>query len=188
MRLQSGRCTTLVWRLGTLFGHDADLHPTNRSMSSMAVNPIYHVVHCSDLEWGTVGGIRRYHMEQQGFSDIGYHYVIENGRAQKDALYRVQEDGKLFLGRPINEAGAHVRGYNREAIGTCQVGVRPTVNQLVALRAHHLSLLRYHTALVLRGHYELDSGKTCPYFNVDKLRFYLPRPWTPQILADMMKM
>jgi N-acetyl-anhydromuramyl-L-alanine amidase AmpD len=46
---------------------------------------------------------------QRGFRCIGYHYVIES-------------DGRLLVGRPLPEMGAHTRGHNGDSIGVCCVG------------------------------------------------------------------
>lgn len=57
----------------------------------------------------TVKGIQRYHMEQNGWSDIGYHFLIGT-------------DGKCFEGREIKYNGAHTKGSNRGNIGICFLG------------------------------------------------------------------
>ena len=44
-----------------------------------------------------------------GWSDIGYHFVI-------------CRDGLLQFGRPLEIAGAHVRGFNSLSMGVCLVG------------------------------------------------------------------
>ncbi len=69
------------------------------------------VVHCSATPEGkdyTVDDIDLWH-RQRGFKKIGYHYVI----------YR---DGTIHAGRPENEIGAHVKGYNANSIGVCYIG------------------------------------------------------------------
>ena len=55
--------------------------------------------------------IKRWHVEERGWSDIGYHYVI-------------LADGKIEQGRPINRIGAHTRAGKRNytSIGICLVG------------------------------------------------------------------
>lgn len=45
----------------------------------------------------------------QGWSKIGYHFVV-------------RLDGRVEEGRLLSEAGAHVRGLNRQAIGICFSG------------------------------------------------------------------
>ena len=70
------------------------------------------VVHCSATREGqdvTVDAIRRSHMRDRGWSDIGYHYVITL-------------DGTIHLGRDVDKIGAHVSGYNTYSIGICYVG------------------------------------------------------------------
>lgn len=71
------------------------------------------VIHCSATREGQdvkIEDITRWHLEQ-GYKDIGYHYVIEL-------------DGTVQPGRPLSEAGAHCReqGYNHRSIGICYVG------------------------------------------------------------------
>jgi len=66
-----------------------------------------------------VCGIQRYHMEAEGWADIGYHFVIT-------------PDGSIFEGRPVAVMGAHCgkkppKGIaknfdNRGTIGICCIG------------------------------------------------------------------
>lgn len=69
------------------------------------------VIHCtaskvsSDL---TADDIRRMH-KRQGWSDIGYHYVV-------------RLDGKVEQGRDVALIGAHVSGFNAHSIGIVYVG------------------------------------------------------------------
>lgn len=70
------------------------------------------VVHCSatppHLNWGAKD-IDYLHRRQNGWSSIGYHWVI-------------RRDGCVEKGRNENLPGAHVRGYNLHSIGVCLVG------------------------------------------------------------------
>lgn len=71
----------------------------------------YIAIHCTATREGmaqTVEDIRREH-RRNGWSDIGYHYVITL-------------DGKIHLGRDVDVAGAHVSGYNSNSIGIAYVG------------------------------------------------------------------
>lgn len=52
--------------------------------------------------------IRAWH-KAKGWSDIGYHFVIKR-------------DGTVEKGRPLNQTGAHVQGWNQNNIGICLVG------------------------------------------------------------------
>lgn len=72
----------------------------------------YIVLHCSANKAGsriTAKDIRRDHIKNRGFRDIGYHYVIH-------------EDGEIVAGRPLSQAGAHVAGSNTNSIGICYIG------------------------------------------------------------------
>jgi N-acetylmuramoyl-L-alanine amidase len=69
------------------------------------------VIHCSATREGKdydVKTIRGWHV-QRGFKDIGYHFLVHL-------------DGTIEKGRPIDQAGAHAKGYNDESIGVCYVG------------------------------------------------------------------
>ena len=71
----------------------------------------YIVVHCTASPEGrnmTVGDIRRIH-KKNGWSDIGYHYVIDI-------------DGRILEGRDVDLSGAHVSGHNSYSIGVVYVG------------------------------------------------------------------
>jgi N-acetylmuramoyl-L-alanine amidase len=117
------------------------------------------VVHCAytpaSMDIGA-DEIRRWHVQDNGWRDIGYHYVI-------------RRDGTLETGRPENEQGAHVRGHNKGSLGICLVGGKPGANftrqQWAALEKLVNGLtVKYPQALVM-GHNNLDSGKTCPTFD-----------------------
>lgn len=75
------------------------------------------VIHHSATLDGTTfswGAIRRYHMEEKGWTDIGYHYGVE----------LVGEHYETLIGRLLSEDGAHCRemGMNHLGIGVCIVG------------------------------------------------------------------
>ena len=69
------------------------------------------VVHCTATPEGVdkdVEYIRKIHLAN-GWSDIGYHYVI-------------YLDGTIHNGRDVDFIGAHVSGYNAHSIGVVYVG------------------------------------------------------------------
>lgn len=71
----------------------------------------YIVLHCSATRKGqkvTVKDIEKWHRDR-GFRTIGYHYVI-------------YEDGTIVPGRPLDQVGAHVTGYNANSVGICYIG------------------------------------------------------------------
>ena len=53
--------------------------------------------------------IRRMHVEERGWTDIGYHFVIE-------------ADGSIHPGRHVSRVGAHAKGNNRFSIGVALIG------------------------------------------------------------------
>jgi len=69
------------------------------------------VIHCSATPEGrdvSTDEIRQWHLDR-GWSDIGYHFVVEL-------------DGSVHDGRPLEIAGAHAKGHNANSIGVCYVG------------------------------------------------------------------
>ena len=124
------------------------------------------VVHCADtyatMDIGAAD-IRKWHVDERGWSDIGYHKVI-------------RRDGTVEAGRDMDVSGAHAAGYNSVSVGVCLVGGRGendeaennfTPQQFESL-AEVLDELcgRYPDAEVL-GHRDLpDVQKECPAFDV----------------------
>lgn len=125
------------------------------------------IVHCSDTYTRMDIGaeeIRRWHVEDNGWSDIGYHYVI-------------RRDGVVEKGRPIERSGAHAAGHNTDSIGICVVGGKAdngtaesnfTYHQLSHLGFLINSLRKEYGNLELYGHRDF-STKPCPCFNVRAL-------------------
>ena len=83
------------------------------------------VVHHSASPGATTkkSDIDKWH-KQRGFSQIGYHKVIEI-------------DGQVVNGRPETTQGAHAKGTNHDSLGVCVVGnfenASPTANQISSL-------------------------------------------------------
>lgn len=128
------------------------------------------IVHCSASEFGNVDRIREWHTSApRNWSDIGYHYVINNGVVHKgEAVGTSVEDGFIEEGRELNRVGAHCRGHNRGSIGICLIGDKEfTAKQMQALR-DLVKGLQDQFGLSdkdVHGHYEYSS-KTCPNFDV----------------------
>lgn len=126
----------------------------------------YIVVHCSDT-YETMdidaATIRKWHVEERGWSDIGYHKVI-------------LRDGTVEQGRPDADSGAHARNYNSKSIGICLVGGRGdddqaadnfTDAQFDSLRDLLSELKDKHPNAEILGHRDLDGvSKECPSFDV----------------------
>jgi len=146
------------------------------------------IIHCSDSPWGCTREIRQWHLKR-GFSDIGYHFVILNGRPtfnhSKNNVYIPALDGSVECGRYLDdddflsdrEVGAHTLGYNTDSIGICLIGVNQfTDRQQVVLRGLCLNLIGLYNLSVshILGHYETESGKkegkTCPNIDIGAFR------------------
>lgn len=124
----------------------------------------YIAVHCTATPEGvdkTVDEIRREH-KMQGWSDIGYHYVV----------YR---DGTVHVGRDVDISGSHVQGYNSYSIGVVYVGglenkpgVRysalkakdtRTEKQKAALVSLLVDLRKLYPSAVIKGHRDFSPDK-----------------------------
>ncbi len=146
----------------------AKLIPQRLKKSKRMINKI--IIHCSATPEGkdfTVDDIRRWH-KQQGWSDIGYHYVV----------YR---NGDVVNGRDVDIQGAHCadNGGNINSIGICYIGGcardgktpkdTRTDAQKLALLNLLLDLRKMYPHAVILGHRDLDEhGKLCPSFDAKK--------------------
>jgi len=120
------------------------------------------IVHCADTPEGRddrAADIRRWH-KAKGWSDIGYHYVIDL-------------DGTIEPGRPIETAGAHCTGHNADSIGICYVGgcdkaMKPKDTRTDEQKASLIVLLKYLVAKYpgtkIYGHRDF-AQKACPSFD-----------------------
>lgn len=143
------------------------------------------VIHCSDSYWGSAPEIRNWHVNGNGWADIGYHYVINNGKIRPD-YYLDSINGAVEIGRQIdgdqivesNEKGAHAYGYNSDSIGVCLIGEEKftqfQIGTLFDLIPDLMIKLKISQENVV-GHYELDPRKTCPNLDMDAFRKLLGR-------------
>lgn len=124
------------------------------------------IVHCSytppDMDIGAAT-ITEWHVDERGWDDIGYHYVITR-------------DGAIEDGRPVEIQGAHAYGHNADSIGICLIGgmaddgETPDSNftrwQWEALGALMEDLQGRYGPLEVIGHRDVDAKKACPCFDV----------------------
>ncbi len=121
------------------------------------------IVHCTATAEGrpfTVDDIRRWH-RSQGWSDIGYHYVI-------------YLDGSVHEGRDVNISGAHCQNHNAHSVGVVYVGGvardgktpkdTRTDRQKAALLSLLIDLRKLYPRAVIRGHRDY-ANKACPSFD-----------------------
>jgi N-acetylmuramoyl-L-alanine amidase len=158
------------------------------------------IVHCAATrpEWMAgatlaeqVEEIRRWHVQGNGWSDIGYHRVI--GR-----------DGTVASGRPMDKTGAHTLGHNTGTIGVCLIGGHGanandapdqhfTSAQMAALVREIKDLKRRFGPLKVSGHNQY-ANKGCPGFYVPKwlagvqfapTKVDPPVPWFARLIARL---
>lgn len=121
------------------------------------------VVHCSaSPDTMDVGAkeIRDWHVSGNGWSDIGYHWVI-------------RRDGTIEAGRPEDISGAHVKGHNSDSIGIVWVGTNKIEDKQLDALITKVKELCYRFTIENKnvfGHYELYSGKTCPNLKMGDFR------------------
>ena len=137
------------------------------------------VIHCSGSSWGSASDIRHWHVDERGWRDIGYHFVILNGDLGQ-GLKLPCTDGSIEAGRHLDatammdahEVGAHALGMNDHSIGICMIGSmesRFTDAQMLSLKVLVSELmLKFDIKLEnVIGHNEiLGVFKNCPCFSV----------------------
>lgn len=107
--------------------------------------------------------IRRWHVQENGWSDIGYHYVIDR-------------DGNVLTGRPLNVIGAGIAGFNNGVIHVCLIGGDGsserdkfsdhfTSAQLISLTSLASDIRSRTQIKQVVGHNQY-AAKACPGFNV----------------------
>lgn len=115
------------------------------------------VIHCTATKPNAdlnADDVRRIH-KAQGWSDIGYHYLI-------------RLDGRIENGRDVNTIGAHVSGHNAHTIGVCYVGGldatgKPydtrTPNQKSSLLSLLKELRKLYPKATIKGHRDYSPDK-----------------------------
>ncbi len=128
------------------------------------------ILHCSATEEGKdfrLEDVKRWHVEGNKWSDVGYHWVIELS-------------GKIRVGRDIDVCGAHTRGQNAISIGVCYIGGlrdgKPcdtmTSEQELAWIELVQSIRTLWGYMPVHGHNEY-AAKACPSFDVQEKYSFL---------------
>lgn len=123
------------------------------------------IIHCSATIEGQdvrAKDIKSYHVNQRGWRDIGYHYVVDL-------------DGSVERGRPVSQPGAHCLGHNAHSIGICYIGGldkigKPKDTRTAAQRQSLLKLITKLTSIyrcATHGHRDY-AAKDCPCFDATK--------------------
>lgn len=157
------------------------------------------IIHCAATrpEWmqgrplaEKVAEIRRWHVRENGWRDIGYHWIIDR-------------DGSIAPGRPETVIGAHVAGRNSGTIGICLLGglgsretdqfdQHFTPAQARTLRALIADIRGRTDIQRITGHNDHTRAKACPGFKVaawlasaPPARPPIPSPVARNPLADL---
>jgi N-acetyl-anhydromuramyl-L-alanine amidase AmpD len=110
------------------------------------------VIHHAAVSQCSIEDIHRWHTIDRKWCGAGYHFLV-------------RKDGAIWLGRPLDVAGAHVAGHNSHTIGVCCEGdfsrERMGLAQLRAL-IDLLDLLRQlYPGIKVVGHNQLNATE-CP--------------------------
>lgn len=115
------------------------------------------VHHSASPRSTTLRTLRRWHVEENGWADVGYHRIILG-------------DGTSVAGRPLHFQGASVRGKNRGLIAILVMGNNASQDpnhhwigdQWAALRRELDAIALLWGNLPVNGHRDLDPRTECP--------------------------
>lgn len=126
------------------------------------------IVHCTatpEFKDFTLEDVRGWHVKGNGWSDIGYHYLIKL-------------DGTVELGRPVKKPGAHVAGHNKDSIGIAYVGgMDNQMEEWIDTRTDEQKDSLFNLLMDLKfdfpnavvyGHNDFTDKKVCPCFDAKK--------------------
>ena len=125
------------------------------------------IIHCAATKASMDIGydeIRKWHVDQNGWDDVGYHFII-------------RRNGKLEKARPEGYSGAHAPSHNSRSIGICLVGGMAndggpennfTLEQFLTLKdLVNMVMDKYSDITEVLGHCDVQENKpNCPGFNV----------------------
>ena len=135
-------------------------------MSTLFIKPKRAIdrifIHCTATEnasYNNVERIREDHMNNRGWSDIGYHFLIT-------------KDGNIHQGRSLEKTPAAQRGHNRRSLAIVLAGLRKekfTLAQYDALKdlCRDINNSYFHK-VSFHGHCEVAS-KACPVIDYKKI-------------------
>ena len=125
------------------------------------------IIHCAATKASMDIGykeIRKWHVEDNGWDDVGYHFII-------------RRNGQLEKARPEGYSGAHAPSHNSRSIGICLVGGMAddggpennfTLEQFLTLKdLVNMIMEKYSDITEVLGHCDVQENKpNCPGFNV----------------------
>jgi N-acetyl-anhydromuramyl-L-alanine amidase AmpD len=121
------------------------------------------IIHHSGTDYAhhdNVAFIRKVHVKQNGWSDIGYHYFIDS------------KNGELFICRPVSKVGAHCLLQNNGSIGICVSGMSGiNIKQRNTLKKLCKNLVDIFNLTNNDIYKHRDFANTlCPNFSIEFLR------------------
>lgn len=105
--------------------------------------------------------VRKWHVDENGWSDVGYHFLI-------------RFDGTVEKGRDLHFVGAHKAGSNSDSIGIALTGDfnkhHPTEEQYKALSVLIASLTNvYQDIGIVEPHRVGNNACPAPLFNFNRI-------------------
>jgi len=125
------------------------------------------VIHCAATKASMDIGateIKKWHVDDNGWDDIGYHYII-------------RRSGLVEAGRPEAFKGAHAPAVNSKSIAVCLIGGMAddggaennyTLEQFLSLKDLIKKLIKSNSNIKeILGHCDIqDNKQDCPGFNL----------------------
>ena len=152
-----------------------EIKETNLDFGSMNLRSkvLEYIVihHTASTAKETVEQIHNFHINNNGWAGIGYHFYI-------------RKDGTIYKGRDEKYAGAHCENYNSVSLGICLEGnfeiEKPTEKQLKSLTELLQFLKNKYGNVQVVGHRDLNAT-ACPGKNLySKLGSVIANSITPK--------
>lgn len=99
-----------------------------------------------------IRGHQNYHMNTNGWKDLGYHYIVD-------------KKGRIFAGLSLSKVGAHAAGHNTNNIGIAYLGdsssTMPAAAKAAIKELYGYLVTRVGKNLAIYGHRDLNAT-ACP--------------------------
>ena len=124
--------------------------PRNRQTVTWAARQEFTLHYSTGPTSQTPRSIQNYHMDSQGWSDVGYNFLVD-------------KDGKIYEGRGWLVVGAHAAPRNTQGIGVCFIGSdnMTTAAKRAVVALYDEANRRAGRTLVRKGHRDINST-SCP--------------------------
>lgn len=143
--------------------------PSRLTMRPITSIVLHHSLTRDGVALADTHAIRRYHIETNGWQDIGYHLVQE----------RIGDRPTVVIGRPWPISGAHAPGRNHDSLGYCLVGdfdaapPDPATWECALQTVRWLLVCFRLEPTAVYGHHEVTPHRTCPGSRFDLAAFRL---------------